>query len=72
MPYRLAAKMSYGREGMMNPEFARHPFFVVGLIVHIAFAILVFLILLFLAMYLWEKVEEQKYKNAELGKKRRS
>jgi ABC-type microcin C transport system permease subunit YejE len=67
------AKMAGGRGMMMGqfPDLTSNPILVVGLIVHIAFTLVVFLILLFVCMLLWEKVKAEQLKNRELGKRRK-
>ncbi len=70
--YRYGDKV--GAKGAMMahfPDLAANPILVVGLIVHIAFTVLVFLILLFLCMLLWEKVKGEQLKNRQLQKGRR-
>ena len=51
-----------GQGGRMGSAW-QNPGFIIGAIVHLAIAVLFFLILLFIAMLLWEKVKAARYAN---------
>jgi len=59
-----------GKWGMMgnSHDLLQNPLFLLGILVHIAFAVLFFLILFYLAMYLKEKVRAERYANRKLEK----
>lgn len=68
----LAAKMT-GKWGMMergeSAEYMdKSPLFVVGAVFHMIVALLIFIILLFVAMLLWEKIKFARFTNRNLKK----
>ena len=63
MPARINENWGIMEHGEKIDNLWKNPVFIVGAAIHIALAVLIFLILLFLAMYLWEKVKGERYIN---------